>query len=200
LRYSGENDATGSAIGLDLRLNGEFVPGAESWFNFSYLRARESITDVQHQRRTQEGEVLLVDDVPRPSDQAFSMSIFFQDYLPANENIRVFLNLNFSTGLPFGLPDAEANREFRNIFRFTPYRRVDMGFGLQLWKREWLAEKPDHLLRSFDNAWLNLEVFNLLGVANQTSNTWIRTVFSQQFAVPDNLTNRRVNLKFRVDF
>jgi hypothetical protein len=200
LRYSGENDATGSALGLDLRLNGEFVPGAESWFNLSYLRARESITDVQHQRRTPEGEVLLVDDVPRPSDQAFSMSIFFQDYLPANENIRVFLNLNFSTGLPFGLPDAEANREFRNIFRFTPYRRVDMGFGLQLWKKEWLNEKPGHLLRSFDNAWLNLEVFNLLGVANQTSNTWIRTVFSQQFAVPDNLTNRRVNLKFRVDF
>ena len=200
LRYSGENDATGSALGLDLRLNGEFVPGAESWFNLSYLRARESITDVQHQRRTPEGEVLLVDDVPRPSDQAFSMSIFFQDYLPANENIRVFLNLNFSTGLPFGLPDAEANREFRNIFRFTPYRRVDMGFGLQLWKKEWLNEKPGHLLRSFDNAWLNLEVFNLLGVANQTSNTWVRTVFSQQFAVPDNLTNRRVNLKFRVDF
>jgi len=200
LRYSGENDATGSALGLDLRLNGEFVPGAESWFNFSYLRARESLTDVQHQRNTQEGEIILVDNVPRPSDQAFSMSIFFQDYLPANENIRVFLNLNFSTGLPFGLPDAEANREFRNIFRFTPYRRVDMGFGLQLWKREWLAEKPDHLLRSFDNAWLNLEVFNLLGVANQTSNTFVRTVFSQQFAVPDNLTNRRVNLKFRVDF
>ena len=200
LRYSGENDATGSALGLDLRLNGEFVPGAESWFNFSYLRARESLTDVQHQRSTQEGEIILVDNVPRPSDQAFSMSIFFQDYLPANENIRVFLNLNFSTGLPFGLPDAEANREFRNIFRFTAYRRVDMGFGLQLWKREWLGEKPGHLLRSFDNAWLNLEVFNLLGVANQTSNTFVRTVFSQQFAVPDNLTNRRVNLKFRIDF
>ena len=200
LRYSGENDATGSAYGLDVRLNGEFVPGAESWFNFSYLRARESLTDVQHQRRTTEGEILLVDEVPRPSDQAFSMSIFFQDYLPANENIRVFLNLNFSTGLPFGLPGAEDNREFRNIFRFTAYRRVDMGFGLQLWKKAWLTEKHDHILRSFDNAWLNLEVFNLLGVANQTSNTFVRTVFSQQFAVPDNLTNRRVNLKFRVDF
>lgn len=200
LRYSGENDATGSAYGLDVRLNGEFVPGAESWFNFSYLRARESLTDVQHQRRTTEGEILLVDEVPRPSDQAFSMSIFFQDYLPANENIRVFLNLNFSTGLPFGLPGAEDNREFRNIFRFTAYRRVDMGFGLQLWKKAWLTEKPDHILRSLDNAWLNLEVFNLLGVANQTSNTFVRTVFSQQFAVPDNLTNRRVNLKFRIDF
>ena len=200
LRYSGENDATGSAYGLDVRLNGEFVPGAESWFNFSYLRARESLTDVQHQRRTTEGEILLVDEVPRPSDQAFSMSIFFQDYLPANENIRVFLNLNFSTGLPFGLPGAEDNREFRNIFRFTAYRRVDMGFGLQLWKKAWLTEKHDHILRSFDNAWLNLEVFNLLGVANQTSNTFVRTVFSQQFAVPDNLTNRRVNLKFRIDF
>ena len=198
LRYSGENDASGSAFGLDLRLNGEFVPGAESWFNISFLRARESLDAVQHQRLTSEGEVLLVDDVPRPSDQSFNMSVYFQDYLPANENIRVFLNLQFGTGLPFGLP--EDNAEFRNIFRFTAYRRVDMGFGFQLWKREWRERKPNSIFRGFDNAWINLEVFNLMAVQNQTSNTWIRTVFGQQFAVPDNLTNRRLNLRFRIDF
>ncbi len=198
LRYSGENDASGSAVGFDLRLNGEFVSGAESWFNLSFLRARESLNDVQHQRLTPDGEVLLVEEVPRPSDQAFNMSIYFQDYLPANENIRVFLNLQFGTGLPFGLP--QANGEFRNIFRFTAYRRVDMGFGFQLWKGEWRDRKPNHIFRTFDNAWINLEVFNLMAVQNQTSNTWIRTVFGQQFAVPDNLTNRRVNLRFRMEF
>src|SRR5690606_7296794 len=41
IRYSGENDATGYIAGLDVRLNGEFVPGAESWINLSFLRARE---------------------------------------------------------------------------------------------------------------------------------------------------------------
>ncbi len=198
LRYSGENDATGTATGIDFRLNGEFVPGAESWFNLSFLSARENLEDVTHKRYNEFGEVVEVSTVPRPSDQSFSMSIYFQDYLPANENIKVFLNMIFGGGLPFGLPDE--NDEFRNIFRFTAYRRVDMGFGLQLWKGDWRATKSNHMLRGFENAWINLEIFNLMGVENVSSNTWVRTVFSQQYAVPNNLTNRRVNLRFRLDF
>lgn len=197
LRYSGENDASGYAMGLDMRLNGEFVPGAESWINLSFLSTRESLEGVQH-RKYSEGQIVEVNDVPRPTNQAFNVSIYFQDYLPKNENIRVFLNMTFGSGLPFGLP--ENNTEFRNIFTFRPYRRVDMGFGLQLWKKDWINKKPNHLLRSFDNAWLNLEVFNMMGIENVSSNTWVRTVFSQQYAVPNNLTNRRINLRFRIDF
>ncbi len=197
LRYSGENDASGYAVGLDMRLNGEFVPGAESWINFSLLRTRESLDDVTHLRFTESGPTE-VGDVPRPTDQSFNVSIYFQDYLPMNENMRVFLNMTFGSGLPFGLPDE--NEVFRNIFRFRAYRRVDMGFGFQLWKKDWIDEKPNHLFRGLDNAWINLEVFNLMGIENVSSNTWVRTVFQQQYAVPNNLTNRRVNLRFRVDF
>ena len=35
----------------DLRLNGEFVPGAESWINLSFLRTREHLDGVQHKAR-----------------------------------------------------------------------------------------------------------------------------------------------------
>ena len=41
ISYSGENDATGYVAGLDLRLNGEFVPGAESWVTSAFFRPRK---------------------------------------------------------------------------------------------------------------------------------------------------------------
>ncbi|MCB0641106.1 MAG: TonB-dependent receptor, partial [Phaeodactylibacter sp.] len=92
IRYSGANDATGYVAGLDLRLNGEFVPGAESWFNLSFLRARESLDSVQHlQREIGEPEAQEVNDVPRPTDQFMTFSVFFQDYLPKNENFKMHL-------------------------------------------------------------------------------------------------------------
>ena len=106
IRYSGENDATGYVAGLDMRVNGEFVPGAESWINLSFLRARESITGVQHlQRDIGEEEAEEMNFVPRPTDRFMTMSIFFQDYLPRNENFKMHLNLSVGTGLPFGLRD-----------------------------------------------------------------------------------------------
>src|SRR5690606_30808926 len=38
IRYRATNNAEAYAYGLDLRLNGEFVPGTESWFSFGYLK------------------------------------------------------------------------------------------------------------------------------------------------------------------
>ncbi len=199
IRYSGENDASGSAMGLDMRLNGEFVPGAESWFNMSFLRVRESLDGVQHRKYDPSADSFVdVSTVSRPTDQFVHFSLYFQDYLPRNENFKVNFLLTYATGLPFGLP--ENNREIRNTFTFKDYRRVDMGLSLQLWNEEWKERKPTHFLRSFDNVWLSLEIFNLMGIENVSSNTWIKTIFAQQFAVPNNLTNRRINLRLRMAF
>ena len=198
LRYSGENDATGYAAGIDFRINGAFVPGTESWLNLSLLKARENITDVQHLAVEVGEDPKEVDNVPRPTDQFFNVSLFFQDYLPGNENFKVNLNLLFGSGLPFGLRDN--NQEFRNVFRFKGYRRVDIGFTYHIWDTSRRLKRPNSIFRSMDNVWLTLEVFNLMGIENVSSNTWVRTVFNQQFAVPNNLTTRRINLKFKVDF
>ena len=198
IRYSGENDATGYITGLDLRLNGEFVPGVESWFNVSFLRARERLDGIQHLRRNI-GEVNAreVEDVPRPTDQAMLFSVYFQDYLPKNENLRVHMSFTYGTGLPFGLP--ENNRIFRNTYRFTPYRRVDIGFSFLLWDEKWRPNKPHHFLRFTRNTWLSLEVFNLLQMQNVANNTWVKSIFNQQYAIPNYLTSRRINVRFRVD-
>jgi hypothetical protein len=170
-------------------MNGEFVPGAESWINLSFLRARERLLDVQHLIRERgETEGSPVDYVPRPTDRFMNLSMFFQDYLPRNENIKMHLNFTVGTGLPFGL--KENNTVFRNTYRFNPYHRVDIGFSY-LFKTngKW-----------FENAWASLEVFNLMKVQNQAGNTWIKTVFQQQYAIPNYLTSRRLNLRMRVDF
>lgn len=199
IQYSGLNDATGYVAGIDLRLNGEFVPGAESWINLSFLKAREQLKEVTHLRREiGQEEATEVSDVPRPTDQFMTLSVFFQDYLPRNKNFKMHLNFTVGTGLPFGLLDN--NRVFRNTYRFNAYHRVDIGFSLLLWDEEKRARKPNHFLRFTRNTWLSLEVFNLMRVENQAGNTWIKTIFNQQYAIPNFLTSRRINLRLRMDF
>ena len=199
IRYSGLNDARGYVTGIDLRLNGEFVPGAESWFNLSFLRARESLDGVQHlARKYGEPAAAPVKDVPRPTDQFMTLSVFFQDYFPKNENFKMHLNFTMGTGLPYGLLDN--NKVYRNTYRFTPYHRVDIGFSILLWEQARRAEKPKHFLRFSRSTWMSLEVFNLMKVQNVASNTWIKTIFSQQYAIPNYLTSRRINLRVRMEF
>ncbi len=199
IRYSGQNDAEGYVTGIDFRVNGEFVPGAESWVNLSFLRARERLLGVDHLRREiGQEEATVVQDVPRPTDQFMTLSMFFQDYLPKNENFKMHLNLTIGTGLPYGV--LGNNRVYRNTYRFDPYHRVDIGFSVALWDRANLESKPRHPLRFTRAAWLSLEVFNLLQVQNQAGNTWIKTIFQQQYAIPNYLTSRRINLRLRMDF
>jgi len=198
IRYSGENDSEGYVAGIDLRVNGEFVPGAESWINLSFLTAKERLIGVQHRER-EEGsrDGAEVKYVSRPTDQFMTLAMFFQDYLPKNENIKMNLNFTLGTGLPFGFP--ENNVVYRNSFKFSAYHRVDIGFAFQLWNRDWSGKRPNHFLRFTKNTWASLEVFNLMGIENEASNTWIRTIFNTQYAIPNNLTSRRLNLRLRFD-
>jgi len=199
LRYSGQNDTEGYVAGIDFRINGEFVPGAESWVNLSFLRAREQLLGVDHLRREIGQEAATtVKDVPRPTDRFVTLAMFFQDYLPKNEDFKMHLNLTFGTGLPYGV--LGNNRIYRNTYRFDAYHRVDIGFSILLWDKANLDKKPRHPLRFTKNSWVSLEVFNLLQVQNQAGNTWIKTIFAQQYAIPNYLTSRRINLRVRMDF
>ncbi len=199
IRYAGDNNGKGYAAGFDLRLNGEFVKGAESWINLSLLRTRESINGIEHKiREIGDSEGKVVADVPRPTDQLVQLALFFQDYLPRNENFKVHVNFTFGTGLPFGL--LGRNVEFRNTYRYRPYHRVDIGFSFLLWNKSWRNRKPNHFLRFTDNAWLSLEAFNLMGVLNVANNTWVKDIYGVQYAIPNFLTSRRLNLRLKFDF
>ncbi len=199
LDYSGLNDSEGYVAGIDFRLNGEFVRGADSWINLSLFQARERILDVTHRTTvlgSTEGEV--VKFVPRPTDQLFTLSLFFQDYLPKNEDFRTHVNLTIGGGLPFGV--LGNNIEFRNPYRFDTYHRIDIGFSWRIYDYLSSKRKQNHPLAFTRSTYLSLEVFNLMQVENQAGNTWIKTIFEQQYAIPNRLTGRRLNLRLRFDF
>jgi hypothetical protein len=127
-----------------------------------------------------------------------TLNVFFQDYLPGNENVRVHFNTSIGTGLPFGLKDD--NTIYRNTYRYKPYHRADIGFSFRLWNEAWRAERQHNLFGFTRSAWLSIEVFNFLQVRNEASRTWIKTIFKSQYAIPNYLSSRRLNIRFRAEF
>ncbi len=201
LRYYATNSANGYATGLDMRLNGELVPGAESWINLSLLRTRESLDGVQHQalrenRITGAYEAYDSPDVPRPTDALASLNVYVQDYLPRNKNFKVHVNGSFMSGLPFGNPNN--NIIFRNARRFDFYNRVDIGFSALAWD----AKRHTNMqwLKHIRQIWASLEVYNLNNTPNTQSYSWVRTVLADQFAVNNRLTARLINARVRFEF
>lgn len=200
IRYSGFNDATGYAIGWDNRINGEFVPGVESWINLSFLRTREKLNGVQHKERDPGNpEGTDVNDVPRPTDQLFALGLFFQDYLPRNDNFKMHVNITIASGLPYGLKGN--NIVYRNDSEFKAYHRVDIGFSYLMWDVNKKRKKNlFQFLKFTRQSWLSLEVYNLLEVKNEASISWIKSLYNYQFAIPNYLSSRRINLKLRMEF
>jgi hypothetical protein len=106
------------------------------------------------------------------------------------------LNLVYGTGFPFGVPDQNRNNDLNRI---PSYRRVDIGFNKVLIP-EGLKKRNTFWKRNIQSAWIGLEIFNLLGVNNTISYIWIEDVEANRFAVPNYLTNRRVNLRMMLKF
>ncbi len=213
IRYYAENNARGYATGIDLKVNGEFVKGIESWVSLSVMQTQEDIIDdYYYDYYNQGGEKIIVgytadqtitDSVrfepgyiPRPTDQRVNFSLFFQDYLPKRPDIQMHLNLVYGSGLPFGPPSYE---RYKDTLRIPPYRRVDIGFSARLLKED-KKLGPKNPLKYLKTIWLSLEVFNLLGINNTISYLWVRDVTNRQYAVPNFLTQRLLNLKMIVKF
>ncbi|MBR4137193.1 MAG: TonB-dependent receptor [Bacteroidales bacterium] len=208
IRYYADQKATGHAYGLDMKINGEFVKGIESWASMSIMRTTENIQyfidangNILSQTDINNGTAYvrdtIISGIPRPSDQRINFAIFFQDYLPMIPSFKVNLKLIFGTGLPFGASEAE---RYKQTNRMTPYRRVDLGFSKQLIGDETSFRNPRNPLNYIRNCWLSLEVFNLLGVNNVSSYMWVTDVYNIQYAVPNYLTNRQLNLKLILEF
>jgi hypothetical protein len=199
IQYAAENIARGYAVGLDMKIHGEFVPGAASWASFSLMRTREDIVgdfyyDVNG-IRVEPGYY------PRPTDQICMVGIYFRDYFPRNPDYKVNLNLIYASGLPFSPPDID---RYDLVFRMPSYKRVDIGFSKVL-KKEEITLREGNPFRHFRSIWISAEIFNLLGSKNTASYLWVKTVSSQvdaqgTFAVPNYLTGRRFNISLTARF
>ena len=179
--YSGHNESKGYAAGLDMKLFGQFVPGTDSWLSFSLMSARETINGIT---------------VPRPTEQRYSVALFFQDYVPRFPKYKFNLRAIWSDGLPIGSPKLGRQSGY---FRTTPYRRVDIGAS------RLLVGGEDRFMsrgffKNFKSIWIGLDIFNLLNISNVNSYYWVTDVYGDQYAVPNYLTTRQFNLRLSVEF
>jgi hypothetical protein len=179
IRYRADNVSDAYVYGADFRINGEFVPGTESWFSFGYLKTEENIEDRGY--------------IARPTDQRLKFGILFQDYVPNIPSLKVYLNLVYNTGLPGGSPSYADPYDYQ--LRLRDYRRADVGFSYVLTENN--AKKPDgHWLKKFKDLSVGIEIFNLFNNQNAITNTWVRDVYSKvQYAIPNYMTTRVLNVK-----
>ena len=175
--YYGENRASGHATGIDLKLYGEFVPGADSWLTFSLMNTSMKLNSKS---------------VPLPTDQRFAVNLFFTDYFPGTERWRMSLKLALADGLPFSTPHKELET---NTFRAPAYKRADIGMSYRL------LDNSKHTKKTFlRNIWLGVDCLNLFGIDNVNSYYWVTDVTNQQYAVPNYLTGRQVNGRILIEF
>jgi len=213
IRYYANALSKGYATGIDMKVNGEFVRGIESWASLSFLKTQEDIIgDFFYEYYNNNGQLIIpgytlnnvaVDSlriepgyIPRPTDQRVNFSLFFQDYLPRNPSYKMHLSLLYGTGLPFGPPKTDKHR---HTLRMPSYRRVDIGFSKILKSEEKIL--PDkNIFRHFKTIWITAEVFNLLQINNTISYLWVKDVNNRQYAIPNYLTPRMLNIRLVADF
>ena len=180
--YSGLNQTSGYATGVDFKLFGQFVPGSDSWLSVSLMQTRETLNGVK---------------VPLPRDQRYNISLFFTDYFPKFPKLKFSLRGIFSDGLPAIAPRSSRDKGY---FRTPAYKRVDIGFAYGLLTPLAEGESRSGFLRNFKSIWLGVDVFNLFDISNVSSYYWVTDVNNIQYAVPNYLTRRQINVRLTFDF
>lgn len=180
--YSGRNESKGFVAGIDFKFFGQFVPGTDSWISFSLMKTQEDLNGVK---------------VPRPTDQRYSFALYFQDYFPKFPKIKFSLRAIFSDGLPTTSPRSTRDVAY---FRTPAYKRVDIGASYQLVGGSPDGIRPNNFFRHFKSIWLGIDVFNLFDMANVSNYYWVTDVNSIQYAVPNYLTSRQINVRLSFDF
>ena len=180
--YSGKNDSKGHIMGLDFKLFGQFVPGSDSWLTFSLMNTSQTLNGKQ---------------VPLPSDQRYSVALYFTDYFPKFPKLKFSLRGVFSDGLTMTAPRISRDQSW---FRAPAYKRVDIGLSYQFVGAPTDGVRPYNFWRHFKSIVLGFDVFNLFDIANVSSYYWVTDVNNIQYAVPNYLTRRQFNVRLALEF
>ncbi len=180
--YAGQNLTSGFATGIDFKLFGQFVQGTDSWLSFSLMKTQETLNGVK---------------VPRPTDQRYSVALFFTDYFPKFPKLKFNLRAIFSDGLPTTAPRGSRDKGY---FRAPAYKRLDIGLAYGLLTPKADGSTRQGIWKHFKSIWLGVDVFNLLDISNVSSYYWVTDVNDIQYAVPNYLTRRQFNVRLTVDF
>ncbi|SNR15312.1 Probable TonB-dependent outer membrane receptor precursor [Tenacibaculum jejuense] len=183
IRYRADNVTDAYAYGLDMRLNGEFIPGSDSWVSFGFLKTEENINNRGY--------------IARPTDQRIKLGVLFQDYVPNLPDLKAYLNLVYNTGVPGGAPAYADPYDFQN--RLRDYRRADLGVSYIFVDAN--KKATNGFLTNFKELTAGIELFNMFDIQNSITNTWVRDVFSKrQFGIPNFMTGRVLNVKLKMKF
>ena len=183
IRYQAKNNATAYATGIDIRLNGEFVPGNESWISLGLLKTQENIDNQGY--------------ISRPTDQRFKLGILFQDYVPNLPDLKAYLNLVYNSGVPGGSPSYANPYQFQS--RLDAYKRADLGISYIFIDKNKKATAT--WLQNFKELTAGLELFNLFDINNSITNTWVRDIYSKtMYGIPNYMTGRVLNFKLGMQF
>lgn len=183
VRYRADNITEAYAYGLDIRLNGEFVPGNDSWVSFGYLKTEENINNRGY--------------IARPTDQRLKFGVLFQDYVPNLPDLKAYLNIVYNTGLPGGAPAYSDVYEFQN--RLNDYKRADLGLSYIFVDDN--KKTSNNFLQHFKEFTVGLELFNIFDIKNSNTNTWVRDAYSKrQYGIPNFMTGRVLNFKTSMRF
>lgn len=179
IRYSGRNDAQGYTTGLDLKLFGELVPGADSWVSFGLMRSRMRLID-----QPEAGWLL------GPNEQRYAFSMFFQDYFPRFPQLKFHIKFIYSDGLPFSVPNNIVSQS-----RMTSYKRLDLGATYVFRHGKERFMKNPHV----PAWWIQFEIFNLADFKNVNSYFWAEDYYGNMHMSPNYLTGRMYNIKMTLD-
>ena len=177
INYSGQNDAKGYIAGMDFKLFGQFVEGSDSWITFSLMKTNQTL----HGK-----------NVPLPSDQRYSFGMYFTDYFPKYPKLKFSLKGVLSDGLTMTAPHVTRDISY---FRAPAYKRVDVGLSYQLVGAPEKGVRAYNIWRHFKDITVALDLFNLFDISNVSSYYWVTDVNDIQYAVPNYLTRRQINLR-----
>lgn len=182
INYSGVNDSKGYVMGLDFKLFGQFVAGSDSWLTFSLMKTQQTLDGKK---------------VPLPSDQRYSVGLYFTDYFPKFPKLKFSLRGVFSDGLTMTPPRIKRSDAY---FRAPAYKRVDIGLSYQLVGAPTDGVRPYNFWRHFKSIVIGVDVFNLFDISNVSSYYWVTDVNNIQYAVPNYLTRRQFNVRLSMEF
>ena len=182
VNYSGINDGKGYTMGLDFKSFGQFVEGSDSWISFSLMKTQQTLDGRK---------------VPLPSDQRYSVSLYFTDYFPKFPKLKFSLRGIFADGLTMTPPHTSRAQSY---FRAPAYKRVDIGLSYQLVGAPQDGTRKNNFWKNFKSIVLGLDLFNLFDISNVSSYYWVTDVNRIQYAVPNYLTRRQFNVKLSIEF
>ncbi|WP_316810161.1 carboxypeptidase-like regulatory domain-containing protein [Pedobacter heparinus] len=184
IRYLAGQTASGYTYGADFNIGGEFVKDLLSYFRISFLKSAQDLKD--------DGLGYL----KRPADQRVNFSAYFQDRLLNSPAYKVHLTLLYGAKLPIGSPLLQ---RYSDDFHIPAYKRVDIGFSKDFLD-DFNVKKSGFLEKYFSSFTASVEVFNLLNIDNTVSYLWLKDLDNVQYAVPNYLTGRRLNVKLAMKF